>query len=117
MSIVLAAVLLQVTTLSGDLPARVDVSSVTRVQWLSGDAAQRDSSINCEVHLPHAWLCREASPTDVGVAVVETVNQQIGFVVKGRGGVIASDIAAWGRLIHVVPLDDTVDVTVTALDA
>ena len=115
MNVLLAAALLQVSTVAGNLPAAVDTSTVTRIEWLSGDVAQQDGAVDCQVGLPRAWLCSDRSADDVGVAVIETTTQQIGFVVKNRSGVIASDVAAWGRLVRVVPVAELANISVAAL--
>jgi len=91
--------LVQVASLSGQLPAQVDPSAIARIVWVSGEMASTVQRSDCQLQPPRGWVCGEQSSGDVGVVVIETPDVY-GFVLLGRQGVIASGMAQWARMIR-----------------
>jgi len=110
--------LLQVASLSGELPSQVDPSAVTGIVWLSGEAASPVQRSDCQLQPPRGWTCGAQSLGEVGAVVIESADVH-GFVLFGPKGAIGSGTAPWARMIRaMVPNtagDEIVEMSAAAL--
>jgi hypothetical protein len=96
---IVLSTLVQVASLSGELPAQVDAAAVTRIVWVSGETGSTVPRSDCQLQLARGWVCGAQSSGDIGVVVIETT-EVCGFVVFGRQGLITSGVAPWARMIR-----------------